>query len=327
MGSRYRQLAYFDCFAGPGEYELEGRAVEGSPVIAVRSGIEFLKDRSGQNLIMYLIEDDPSQVAQLEAILQNLQPYPENLSVNVRCGDSQSYITKLLENLGRVGPSFFFIDPYGHPLPVPVINGILRRERAETLINLMWFRINMDLYNPLMQGHLDALFGDDNWRRQPFIGMHGVERESAFLEYFRSRLGCKFVLEFKIRYDVEDSTGGDRTKYYLLHASNHMKAVLLMKEAMWPLGDEEGTFDYSGTSQGTLLSSTPTAQELRSILLSEFKGKELSFDELREQTYRLPFVEKHYREVLKPLEGKSVTIRRISSKKTGISGQDRIRFI
>jgi hypothetical protein len=53
----------------------------------------------------------------------------------------------------------------------------------------------------------------------------------------------------------------------------------------------------------------------------------LSFDELREQTYRLPFVEKHYREVLKPLEGKSVTIRRISSKKTGISGQDRIRFI
>jgi three-Cys-motif partner protein len=116
LGSRYRQLAYFDCFAGPGEYELEGRAVEGSPVIAVRSGIEFLKDRSGQNLIMYLIEDDPSQVAQLEAILQNLQPYPENLSVNVRCGDSQSYITKLLENLGRVGPSFFFIDPYGHPL-------------------------------------------------------------------------------------------------------------------------------------------------------------------------------------------------------------------
>src|SRR5258708_23799882 len=63
---------------------------------------------------------------------------------------------------------------------------------------------------------------------------------------------------FKLRYDVEDTRGGDRTKYYLLHVSNHVKAVLLMKEVMWPLGDEEGTFDYSGESNGILISSTPT---------------------------------------------------------------------
>ena len=105
-----------------------------------------------------------------------------------------------------------------------------------------------------------------------------------------------------------------------------MKAVLLMKEVMWPLGDEEGTFDYSGESQGILISSTPTVQELERILLSEFKGKELGFDELREETWTLPFVERHYREVIKHLEGKSVAVRRITSKKTGIRGQDRVRF-
>jgi three-Cys-motif partner protein len=326
LGSRHRQLAYVDCFAGPGEYELEGRPVAGSPVIAVKRAIEFLQNRSDQNLAMYLVEDDPKQVEQLEASLKHLQPYPSNLKVDVRCADSRSYIPNLLEGLGTLAPSFFLIDPYGHPLPLPVINKVLRRERTEALINLMWFRINMDLSNSLMRSHLDELFGDDDWRNQPFIGMHGVKRERAFLDYFNSCLACRFVLPFKVRYDIEDNQGGDRTKYYLLHASNHVKAVLLMKEVMWPLGDEEGTFDYSGESQGVLISSTPTVDELESILLREFKGHELGFDELREQTWMLPFVEKHYREVVKHLEGKSVTVRRITSKRTGISGRDRIRF-
>jgi three-Cys-motif partner protein len=326
LGSRHRQLAYFDCFAGPPEYEFAGTPVPGSPVIAVEAGIEFLRGRSNQGLLMYLIDDNPSHVKQIEDALMHMQPYPRNLAVNVRCADSRSYVPNLLDRIDSLTPSFFFIDPYGHPLPVPVINNLLRRERTEALINLMWFRINMDLSNPLVQPRLDELFGDDDWRKQPFVGMHGNERERVFLEYFNSRLVCKFVLPFKIRYDVEDTRGGDRTKYYLLHASNHAKAVLLMKEVMWPLGDEEGTFDYSGESQGVLISSTPTVQELESILLREFKGQDLGFDELREHTWMLPFIEKHYREAIKHLEGKGVTIRRITSKRTGISGQDRILF-
>ena len=295
-------------------------------MIAVTGAIEFLQRRGARSLVMYLIEDNAKQVEHLEASLEHLQPYPENLTVNVRCADSRSYVPDLLETLDRLAPSFFLIDPYGHPLPLPIINKILGRNHTEALVNLMWFRINMDLSNPLMESHLDELFGDDGWRRQSFLNMHGVEREKAFLEYFKSRLACKFVLPFKVRYDVEDTRGGDRTKYYLLHVSNHVKAVLLMKEVMWPLGDEEGTFDYSGESQGVLISSTPTAQELKSILLREFKGRELGFDELRENTWKLPFIERHYREVLKNLEGKDITVRRITSKRTGISGQDRIRF-
>jgi hypothetical protein len=156
--------------------------------------------------------------------------------------------------------------------------------------------------------------------------MHGVEREKTFLAYFISRLAAKYVLQFRIRYDVEDTRGGAGTKYYLLHVSNHVKAVLLMKDVMWPLGDEEGTFDYSGESQGVLISETPTEQELKNILLRNFKSKEISFDQLCETTWDLPFIPKHYRAVLRAMEGNEVTIRRITSKKTGISGADQIRF-
>lgn len=327
LGSRHSQLAYFDCFAGPGEYEHGGRPVAGSPVIAVRGAIEFLRNRSHQSLMMYLVEDKPQQVDQLTASLKAFQPYPENLNVNVHCADSRAYIPNLLESLGSLTPSFFLIDPYGHPLPLPVINKILQRERTEAFINLMWFRINMDLSNPSMRQNLDELFGDDDWCKQPFMTLRSLKREKGFLGYFTSRLACRFVLPFKVRYDVEDSQAGSRTKYYLLHASNHVKAVLLMKEVMWPLGDEEGTFDYSGESQGVLISRTPAREELEFILLRDFKGREIAFDELREPTWMLPFVEKHYREVVRRLEGTKVSIKRITSRRTGIRGRDRIRFL
>lgn len=320
LGSRHRRLTYFDCFAGPGQYELDGKIVAGSPVIAVQSAIEYLATRPTNSLLMYLLEDDPVQVQRLQTSLESLQPYPKNLKVEVRSVDSREYVPKLLSAIRRLAPSFFLIDPYGHPLPLPVINGILREDRTEVLINLMWFRINMDLGNSLAEERLDEFFGDREWRHQSFLTEHGVKRERSFLGFLRAKLECKFLLPFKIRYDVEDSQGTSRTKYVLLHASNHVKAVLLMKEVMWPLGDEEGTFDYSGESQGVLISQTPTVEELQDILMREFRGQQLSFDEVREQTWELPFSEKHYRAAIKALEGRGVSVTRIVSKKNGNRG-------
>ncbi len=326
LGPRNSNLAYVDCFAGPGRYEMHGKLVEGSPVIAVKQATKLVQGSYVGSLLLHLVDDQPKHIKSLKSCLKELEPYPANLEVNVRCADSRFFVPDLLKDLNSHVPAFFLIDPYGHPLSLPTIRSILSRQRTEALINLMWFQINRDLNNPKVESRLNELFGDDNWQNQPFMQMHGPEREKAFLEYFISLLGANYVRVFRIRFGIEDIPCGRRTKYYLLHASNHVKAVLLMKEVMWPLGDEEGTFDYSGESQGVLISSTPTVDELESILLHEFKGHELGFDELREQTWMLPFVEKQYREVVKHLEGKSVTVRRITSKRTGISGRDRIRF-
>ncbi len=326
LGSRYMHLAYVDCFAGPGQYEYQGNPVEGSAVIAVKEAIKFARDRRNHNLLLYLIDDNRRQVERLQACLKDLQPFGKNLSVDVRCADSRAFIPDLIGTLNLRIPAFFLIDPYGHPLPLPTIRRILHRERTEVLINLMWFQINRDLNNPKVATRLNELFGGRNWQNQPFMRMHGSEREKAFLDYFKSQLGCSFVRAFKIRHDLEDSHGGDRTKYYLLHASNHVRATLLMKEVMWGLGDEKGTFDFSGESQSVLISETPPEQELQDFLLREFKGKEMTFDELRERTWNLPFIEKNYRSVLKAREGKDIKILRVTSKQTGIKKLDRIRF-
>lgn len=326
LGSGSSLLAYCDCFAGPGQYEYLGQRVLGSPLIAVKAGIDFLKGKPERSLNVYLIEDDPDQVEKLQTGLTGLEPFPPRLKVELIQAASALTVPELLKGLPPHSPSFFLVDPYGHPLSIPVLNDILQRDRTEVLINLMWYRVNMDLSNPLMGLRLTELFGDDDWRTQSFNRLSGSEREREFLRYFRSRLKCKYVLPFKIRYDPEDTRGGDRTKYYLLHGSNHVKAVLLMKEVMWPLGDEEGTFDYSGDSQGILISMSPKEEELTSVLLRQFAGRTIEFDELRKETWELPFVEKQYRSTLKALEGRTLEIKRITSKKTGLKGKDRLLF-
>jgi three-Cys-motif partner protein len=327
LGARNRCLCYFDCYAGPGRYEAEGSEVPGSPSIAVSAAIDFALTHEQHRLIVRLIEADHAQVAHLEEALRPLQPYPKNLDVKIRQDTALSQVTAALESVASLPPSFFLVDPYGHPLPLPVLNRILHNAKSELLINLMWWRISMDLANPAMQEHVDELCGDRHWRDQKFIRLHGEQREREFLKYFKSRLEARYKFEFKIRMDPEDRRGGSRTKYYLLHASNNVRAVLLMKEVMWPLGDEEGTFDYAAESQQVLISSTPLAEELRQILPQRFSGLELGFDELRERTWELPFIEKHYREALHRMEFEGdVAIRRVTSKKTGIKGADRIRF-
>ena len=279
-------------------------------------------------ITLVLIEKDAVNVNLLEKHLEELKPFPSHLTVHIFPADSKTLVPDILSQTPELAPSFFMVDPYGHPMSVPIVKQILSRPRTEVLINLMWYRINMDLGNLTMHPLLDQLFGDGAWRDQPFIRQTGAVREEGFLTYFCSRLGAQFVLPFRIGFDKEDRVHGQRTKYYLLHASNHVRAVLLMKEVMWPLGDEDGTFDFAGESQGVLISHVPKNEELSQILLREFGGQRLAFNEIREQTWKLPFVEKHYRAVIKQLRAEGQTkVTPVTSKKTGIKGKDLVEFL
>jgi hypothetical protein len=100
-----------------------------------------------------------------------------------------------------------------------------------------------------------------------------------------------------------------------------------MKDVMWPLGDEEGTFDFSGNSQGVLISETPRLDELKAILLRDFSGQQVAFDDIRGKTWSLPFIEKHYRSVLQELRSSGIVeVTSVSSKGKGLAGRDLVRF-
>jgi three-Cys-motif partner protein len=330
LGSAFDLLYYVDCFAGPGQYETDGEIVDGSPIIAVKAGKEFAAKNSGKKLGIVLVEDDNDQLKQLQDCLRATLPYPANFKVSARLANSHDLIPGIIGQIRKrqTAPSFFLVDPYGHPLSISVMNDILALQRSELLINFMWYRINMDMTNDAVQHHVSELFGDEDWKSQAFSSQHGMTKEKSVLKYFCDRLSAQYVLPFRIRYDAqEDRVAGSRTKYYLIHASNSLKAVLLMKEVMWPLGDEEGTFDFSGNSQGVLISQTPRLEELQSILLREFAGQQVAFDDIRGKTWNLPFIEKHYRSVLQELRASgTVEVTPVTSRGTGLSRRDLVRF-
>jgi len=328
LGSANQQLRYYDCYAGQGRFEYRGHHEDGSPLIAVKAAKRFVTEKPNRLMAVTLVEKDEKQAELLRAHLKSLEPYPSQLEVQVISEDSNNFIQDILTRASGIGPSFFMIDPYGHPLSIPLINQILARHRTETLINLMWYQINRDLANPMMHDHINKLFGDGAWCDQPFMEESGFRREQGFLTFFRSRLNAEYVLPFRICFDQkEDKVRGQRTKYYLLHASNHPKAILLMKDIMWPLGDEDGTFEFSGITQGTLISRTPKESDLREILLNKFAGQKIGFDQLRERTCELPFMEKHYRSVLQNLRGEGIVkVTPITSKKNGLQRDDLVEF-
>jgi three-Cys-motif partner protein len=107
LGSRNIELAYIDCFAGPGQYEMEGKPVKGSPVIAVEEAIKLIQGGHVQSLLLQLVDEEPKQVERLEACLKELQPYPRNLKVNVACEDSRTFVPNLLLSLHSRVPAFF----------------------------------------------------------------------------------------------------------------------------------------------------------------------------------------------------------------------------
>ena len=68
LGSAFDLLYYVDCFAGPGQYESDGRTVDGSPVIAVKSAKEFATRYAKKKLGLILIEDDVDQLNRLRNV-------------------------------------------------------------------------------------------------------------------------------------------------------------------------------------------------------------------------------------------------------------------
>ncbi|MGB9754712.1 three-Cys-motif partner protein TcmP [Roseiflexus castenholzii] len=327
LASRHQTLAYVDCFAGSGQYA-DGE--EGSPLLILGEARKLVGNPKFRSKILAIFVEENSQAArELESRIPT--DLPDSVKAFVFPEDAHNFVPELLRVLPENLPAFLFVDPYGHPLTIPLMNQLLQRPKTEIFLTLMWYAINMHLSNPKTEETIPRMFGDKDkeWKQQPFMSQSARDRETGFVDYFLGRLDAKFKLRFRIRFSLEDKVrgGDDRTKYSLVHLSNHAKAALLMKEVMYPLGDELGPFDYSATAPQRLFSETPTVEELIQRLRENFAGQKVTFDELREKTWDWPFIEKHYREAVKTLEGKGeVRIERIESKKTGLKGKDRMTF-
>ena len=227
-------------------------------------------------------------------------------------------------------PSFFFVDPFGYDDPtMEALGRLLTLPKAEVIINLMYdFATRaVSIANPALARTLDGLFGIDTWRALSTFS--GDDRERAFLELYREQLklrGAAYVLPFRMGDDARD-----RTLYYLLHATKHIKGAQVMKDAMMASGSA-GELGYAGAERHQLRPLFDIdAAHLPTRLMERFQGETHTFDEVIASTFEDTGTcrEPEYRTCLKEMERTgAVQVQRVSSKTArGLDGHDRITFV
>lgn len=362
-----KRLIILDGFAGRGEYTENGQKIVcGSPIIFMDLNLtnliedlvciyvekdhdnysnlcEVLRRRKNDletrspntNMeIIELISEDPIQVNSFISYFtrkygkSNTETVRQKSTILLINADFVSFIESTLSHIDdnnmKIAPSFCFIDPFGfHGIPLKIIKRILSLPNTEILLTFMARDINR--FSPLEQEEkgLEQLFGTKEWKKE-------IDKKDArkFADFYRRTLksnGVKFVIYFRMFEANRKSV-----IYYLIHASNDLKAVELMKERMKKINVD---FTYYGPDNNILDNKqerlTYGFEEYADELCEQYSGKKITFDELREETIDSnSFIEKEYRQIIKQLEMQDrIKILRVDSKRSGIKGRDEINFL
>jgi hypothetical protein len=116
---------------------------------------------------------------------------------------------------------------------------------------------------------------------------------------------------------------GNRTDYFLFFATNNLRGLEKMKEAMWKV-DESGSFQFSDYTDSlrlmSLFGTEPDYALLTKLITVEFSGKTISISNLEAWVIaETPFLPKHIRKgVLMPLE-KAGELKAIKENRRGLS--------
>lgn len=277
LASHKKGLNYIDGFAGPGIYS---KGEEGSPLIAMRTalGHKLFYKIAQTEIRFHFIEKDIERARKLKEVISEKFPnLPSNVKWYVYEGaEFENTLRRVLDELEKekldLAPSFVFIDPFGFDdFSLEIIKRILKYPACEVLITFMESFIKR--FAKQNEKVLNRLFGTDKWREY-------IEKDAPLVDLFKDRLkeeaGAKYVWSFRIM-------KFGRTWYYLVFATNHIKGLEVMKEAMFKV-DKRGTYTIGDIPSGqrTLLDSDMINKEVAEIVYKKFAGQTVGIEKIRE---------------------------------------------
>jgi three-Cys-motif partner protein len=232
LGTWAGRVLYVDTHAGRGRYE-------SSPLVGLRTLLnhsyrEKLLNASEFNFLF--IERDPANLAALGTELDRLRPLPARVNVSTSEGDAFEKLSSILADLrqdrARMAPAFLFVDPYGFKIPAQLLGDLTKAGRVELFINVMWRELDMLVQQRPERGTppaetLDEIFGSDRWRTE-VIGSDVDERLGRAIPLIARGIGARWWTSA-----VRMVTGGQATRYLLLHLTNSDDGRDLMKECAW----------------------------------------------------------------------------------------------
>jgi len=304
-----KKLCYFDCFAGRGQYK-DGEY--GSPIKILDTirhrlrSSNFPKDRQ---IFCVFIEKDKDNFDNLSNIIEEYKKTHskelKNVNIYLKNGAFSDVANKVLDDVkDNIIPSFFFIDPFGWKgISFETIRRIMQIKRCEVFINFMLEQVNRFFEDKKLFQSLDNLFGVEKSAEKILQLQEDLQisREDALLKFYRDQLlevaGVNYTFPFQVC-----STNQEKSKYYLIHATNHWRGAEVMKGIMYNEGTK-GHFAYLGPAEGQMnLLDYSREDDLVKFLEEHYCGKKICFiDIIRENLNDKPYIEKNYKKALKEL--------------------------
>lgn len=298
------RVIYIDGFAGPGVYS---GGEDGSPVIVLKAARDH-RYKPASELCCLFVEADKHRYDRLKAVLS---PLAATLPKNIKCETANTTfnekISRILDSLAEkkqvLWPTLAFIDPFGFKhTPFKTIARLMEQPKCEVLLTFMYEEINRFLSLPNQSETFDELFGTPEWRHAISLATPD-ERQRAIHDLYLAQL--RTVARYARSFQMINK--GNTVDYFLFFATNHLRGLERMKEAMWKV-DPAGEFQFSdftdASTQISLFASAPNYDVLKGMIANKFRHSEVEITDLEDWVIAdTPFLPKHIRKpVLEPME-------------------------
>ncbi|RFP59719.1 MAG: three-Cys-motif partner protein TcmP [Limnothrix sp. CACIAM 69d] len=249
-----KTFTFIDGFCGGGMYHdpSTNELWEGSPLRimkAVERGCQKSRRKYPQPLdVKYIFID--SKTSHLEC-LKNFSMHQAGFSeefIRENCqfekGEFENVINSVLLNLGlRKGHSLFFLDPFGWShVSMSTIRKINSLSKSEIIYTYMIDPIArfIEQRNDAQLSNFQNILEADGYYLQAKPSMIKSPEYQCYLRnetmrLFRDKGRFNYIFTFSLI-----SRGFTRVIYYLIHMSNNLTALEVMKESFW----KENTLDY-----------------------------------------------------------------------------------
>lgn len=299
------KIAYLDLFAGPGRYK-DGTA--STPLLVLEQAIE---DPDMCRMLVSIFNDKNDNHAKaLETSINGLPNVKKLKHAPMVMNDEVG--TEMVKAFAEMNliPTLFFVDPWGYKgLSLDLVNSVLKDWGCDCIFFFNYNRINMGLANPIVEEHMNCLFGKEraDELRGKLDKLNPTDRELEIVEALCEALkdgAERFVLPFRFR-----DAKGTRTSHHLVFVSKHRLGYEIMKGIMAKESSthEQGvpTLEYNPADERfpVLFELNRPLDALEGMLLEEFAGKSVKVEDVYwPHNVGRRYIMPNYKEALKKME-------------------------
>jgi len=218
---------YIDGFAGP--QEGEENAENWSAKLVLNLEPRWLKH-------FILFERDDERVEYLRRMVKSLKPVPlrrKHPEIRIIEGDVNIELPKRLRDypIKSSEATFCLLDQWTCECHWKTVETVARHKKARGArkIELFYFLANAWLSRAIINTkdveRLDLWWGNGDWRRLLDLGSYA--RANLLSERFKEQFGYRYVTP----HPIYNRLGGTRIMYFMVHASDHPAAPILMADS------------------------------------------------------------------------------------------------